>query len=362
MSTAASPAGLRAWICRLTPMDMALLGLVFWLVWYALFNVFSVLVGADWSFDYMLITGGATFLAVALPASHVGDRTKRVLQDLDDSGAVTFATETERDELQGEMERIGRRYGWYGFSFLIAMILLGLLAAQSEGRQPLGLMLTLGLVLVVCAGYAGFRFGQFYANGHLFRLLEERGHDLRGGGNLVAQAIIPLRQLYSIAVIATLVLCGFFNLWWLGWAMHLPVADAFSQWRFPFLVLSVVGVLALLVVGLVPVQRFNRRLTAIQGSAEERRSMVVRQRALVLADLASIDQQYAALSGDDGSQRARAALLVKRAGLEDYLQGLSNRTYRDWLMRPRTILLVAAASAAAVALCVAVTGVPDLPF
>lgn len=353
----ARPASLPAWLRTLTWMDTILLFLLFALVWYAGFNIFSLVLGAKWPFDIMLLTGGTAFLAVALPASHIGERTTRVLQNLDGSGAVTFDSETERRSVQDEMERIGRRYGWYGMSVLVAVVLVSLVGAQTAGGQPQVEILILGAVLATCAGYTGYRFGQFYANGNLFQILADRGHELRGGGSLVAEAIVPLRQLYSIAVIAGLFLCCFFNVWWAAWAFHLPVAENYVQWQYPFLGMAGVSVVALLVVGLVPVRRFTRRLAAIQGDPIMRQSMVKRQRDLVSADIRSIEDQLAPVQAQPTQRRIAASLEAKRAALEAYKAGLSNQVYGDWLMRPSTILLAAATSAALVALCVSITGI-----
>src|SRR5262249_14402882 len=141
-------------------------------------------------------------------------------------------------------------------------------------REAIGLALSLS----VSGIYAGYRFGQLIANGQLLGVLSKAGYEIKGGGNLGAKALVPLRDLYGIAVFNGMGLCVFFNVWYLVWAARLPFATRLCEiWSVRFLILWFVCMMILMLGGLVPVRRFNKRLDAIYGGAQVRQS-ATRQR------------------------------------------------------------------------------------
>ena len=177
-----------------------------------------------------------------------------------------------------------------------------------------------------------------------------------------SKALVPLRDLYGIAVLTGMSLCAFFNIWWLAWSLDLQFASVFREWKLRFLVLWFVCMLIFILVGLVPVRRFNKRLDAIYGGADTRQA-AARQRDLAQADLQRLDDRIRTLRQEldsaevEPTRQTFSDLNRRRDELAAYAQGLVDQTHADGLMRVSTVIGFAIVSTIIMGICVVATGI-----
>jgi hypothetical protein len=362
MDTAKSPASLAELRLLASWRDYAFVLLTFLLVSYFFFNVFSVIRVPNWDFDYMFIFGAGGFIWSAWRMDRIGERLPRVLQMLDKAGSIII-TQADRERIEREIADRGHRYGLVGMVLIVLLLEVGAYLQYLQ-TDDLGMVIALALSVAVSGAYAGYRFGQLFANGQLLGVLSKAGYDIKAGGNLGSEALVPLRDLYGIAIVTGMCFCAFFNIWWLGWAIDIPIASNFKEWRWRFLILWVVCMIILFFGGLVPVRRFNRRLDAIYGGAEARQ-VAARQRDLAQSDLQRLDERIGTLrveldTDNTGSNRRKLSdLNHRRDELAAYAQGLVDQTYADGLMRLSTLVWFAITSAGLMAVSVLAAGFND---
>jgi hypothetical protein len=358
MDNAIAPSSLAELVNRATWRDYAFVVLTFLLLSYTFFNLFSVVRVPDFDFDYLFVAGSGGFIWGAWRLDRIGERLPRVLRLLDQAGSIII-TEADRERIEREIADRGHRYGLVGIVFIVILLVVGAYL-QYQRTQDLEMTIALSLSVAVSGGYAGYRFGQLIANGQLLGVLSNAGYEIKAGGNLGSKALVPLRDLYGIALMTAMSLCAFINMWWLAWTFHIPFASNSKDWNFWFFVLWLVCMMILVLGGLVPVRRFNKRLDAIYGGTEARLA-AARQRDLAQADLQRLDEQIRALRAElDASEIGPTRWTLsdvcrRRDELATYAQGLVDQTYADGLMRMSTVVGFAIASAGIMGLCILVT-------
>jgi hypothetical protein len=263
-------------------------------------------------------------------AVRLHEKVQAAVAGLDSGAGFIVADDGSIAGFLADLRRTVRNWGWaVGVSIAIVMVggfVYGAVAGLISPYPDVVTWSLTGLLALVMVG-VGFVVGQLL--GHLFgfgqlnRVMKRHRISLAGISTPGARAAMrSLEEVFGFAVLGSMVMCGWFALWWVVWHLGFDPLGYRSIWFYLFVALWLVSFTVFIFAGRWPALSFQRSLDALFGGADMREAIDRQLQAAKAEKLELIKMP----------EDWRANIELRE--LERYIDDIEQRRFRSLLLHP----------------------------
>jgi hypothetical protein len=316
---------------RLTRYDWIFLFLAWLTGWYlVLITNEAFAANSNLGFDFLPVVAGVPVVILGWRAVRLREQVDEAVAALDEGAGLVI---TEENSFATFMLDLKKTIRWWGLALALIVdivMVAGLAYVVVAGfvdvdQGPVMLVLTVLLVAVMVG--VGFLIGQLLGHligfGQLNSVMLRHGISIAGLSTVGARsAMRSLEGVFRFSVLTSMVMCGWFVVWWVTWHVGLDPHKYRKAYSGLFLAFWAVSFGVFLFAGRRPALGFQRMIDELYGGADRRRS-IDRQ-------LKAATQERATLA----KSGVRTPQQRDIAELDRYIDDLKDRQFHSRLLHP----------------------------